>query len=369
MSLTGQLSPGHDLHQWCVQTFPGTADLVSRVVGAARRAEAPVRPEGRVTGEHWAEVGGAFGQRLADLVDPAPPYAALLGMVHASWLTWDQAHAQAASYPSHAHLDSEQQARGLSMRRTPDGWMDLGPTHDNRRVDPAAAAVLIDLLERTRAYQATFAPAGDVATPGVEAGLARSAWVLAACEGIHRSGQVDPRLAAVLRAGGTATDLRAIPTEPVVEELVALVRRLRTSRVLAQLRANADHPAPGRPLGVAAPTLVPGWADGDLLVGTAAETTLIDVKTVISVSDPDRVGRWLWQILGYAWLDTHDLHRIRSVGLYLARHGALLSWGLNTFAGQLLGDLDTDLRHRTHEQFLDLARRVIHAEGGRFPIA
>jgi len=117
---------------------------------------------------------------------------------------------------------------------------------------------------------------------------------------------------------------------------------------------------------VAAPTLVPGWADGDLLVGTAEETTLIDVKTVISVTDPDRVGRWLWQILAYAWLGTHDLHRIRSVGLYLARHGAPSCRGAEHLRR---ASWTPTCGTRTHEQFLALARRAIRAEGGQFPIA
>lgn len=367
MSLTGQLHGGR-LEQWCKESFPNTQEVVGRVVAAARQAGPPVRPRGQVEPEHWADVGGAFGQRFADLVDPAPPYAALLGMIHAGWLSWEQAHAQAAAYPSHAELDAERAARGLSLRRTPDGWLDFGPIRDRRTVDPAAAAVMIDLLERTRAYQTAHAPVGVIAGPGAEAGLARSAWVLAACEGIHRSGQVDERLAHGLRAGGTAAELRAIPTEPAVAEMVALVDRLRTARVAQELAGQAEQPAPGRPWGVAAPTFVPNWADGDVLIGTATSTTLIDIKTVINLSDPTRIARWCWQILLYAWLDTHDLHRVRSVGLYLARHGALVTWGLKSYAGFLLGDLDPDLLEETRRDFLHVATQVILAEGGTFPL-
>jgi hypothetical protein len=94
----------------------------------------------------------------------------------------------------------------------------------------------------------------------------------------------------------------------------------------------------------------------------------VDVKTVISLADPNRVARWLWQILLYAWLDTGDLHRIRSVGLYLARHGVLLTWEVNTYAALLLGDTGAGLRHRTRCAFEEVAAEVIHAEGGRFPI-
>lgn len=357
--MTTHLAPGGKLARWCQETFPGTAALVDRVMAAARTAEDPVRPYGRVTGEHGAEVAAAFGRRLADLVDAAPPYAALLGMLDAGWITVEQAHAQAAAYPSHAVLDDQQRARALSMRRAATGWLDLGPIRGQRTVDPVAAEVMIDLLERTRAYQAAHAPTGTIAAPGVEAGLARSAWVLAACERAHRAGRVDPRLVRVLREGGTVNDLRALPTESTVDEVVELVLRLRTSRVEDEFRALAGHPSPGRALGVAAPTLVPGRIDGDLLVGTPQETTLIDVRTPVSVTDPVRVATWMWQILALAWLDTDDRHHIGRVGLYLARHGALLTWNLDDFTDRLLDDSDTARRHRAHDEFLHLAAPMI----------
>jgi hypothetical protein len=87
------------------------------------------------------------------------------------------------------------------------------------------------------------------------------------------------------------------------------------------------------------------WADGDLLIPTAdpgAGMRLLDVKTVISVRDPDRAARWLWQLLGYVWLDEADRYRIRAFGLYLARHGALISWPLDRFAAALLDGRNVD---------------------------
>ena len=204
MSLTGQILRG-ELGRWCAATFVGTPRAVDQVVNAARASgRRPVRPVGDVPAQHWADVGGAFGQRLADIVDPAPPYGALLGLVQAGWMSWQDAHAHAAAYPSHEDLSGEHRDRALSMRRTPDGWMDLGATRDVRDVDQAAAEVFGELLERTRAYQAAHAPAGVVAPAGVEAGLARSAWVLGVCEGVHRSGDVDERLVSVLRSRGRA---------------------------------------------------------------------------------------------------------------------------------------------------------------------
>jgi hypothetical protein len=53
----------------------GMADEVAR---RARECK-PIRPKGQYLPlEHWADVGGALGQRLAWLVEPAPPYYALL---------------------------------------------------------------------------------------------------------------------------------------------------------------------------------------------------------------------------------------------------------------------------------------------------
>lgn len=47
--------------------------------------------------------------------------------------------------------------------------------------------------------------------------------------------------------------------------------------------------------GIAGPVFVEHWADGDLLVPTdGGGMVLLDVKTVISVRDPAKVGRWLW---------------------------------------------------------------------------
>jgi hypothetical protein len=93
---------------------------------------------------------------------------------------------------------------------------------------------------------------------------------------------------------------------------------------------------------------------------------LLDVKTVMSVRDPARVGRWLWQLLGYAWLDPTDRYRIRDAGLYFARHGLLLTWPLPDLAAALLGpgrpagprDVDA-----AAEQFRRLAVLTQHVVG------
>ena len=89
---------------------------------------------------------------------------------------------------------------------------------------------------------------------------------------------------------------------------------------------------------------------------------LLDVKTVTSARDPDRVRRWLWQLLGYAWLDSTDRYRIRAVGLYLARHATLSTWPLDRFPAALLDGRDVAA---AAADFRRLSARVITTETGQ----
>jgi hypothetical protein len=122
--------------------------------------------------------------------------------------------------------------------------------------------------------------------------------------------------------------------------------------------ALAGHPAVGAPLGVTQPVFVPHWAEGDVIVGS----TLLDCKAVITVRDRDRIAGWLYQLLGYAWLDsTADRYGIRRVGLYLARHGVLLTWPLEYFEQTLLHIPGCVPAARP--EFLDYAYKLIELEG------
>jgi hypothetical protein len=142
-----------------------------------------------------------------------------------------------------------------------------------------------------------------------------------------------------------------------VAELVELVIRAGRAEVFARL---AD--------GISGPVFVEHWADGDLLMPSHTtvaiggdDMMLLDVKTVTSARDPDRVARWLWQLLGYAWLDPTDRYRIRSVGLYLARHGALCRWPRGRFAAALLDGGDVRADTRTSRLFIERGRRITTA--------
>ncbi|MFD3486132.1 hypothetical protein [Streptomyces sp. NPDC058665] len=385
MSLTSQLQGG-EIGRWCARHLTGTAE-VAALLPKAVRGRRVVFPRGQVDGRHWAAVGGAFGARLATLVQPAPPYYALHGLVAAGLARREWADEQAVRYPTHARLGASRRGKALDVRPTVTGWLDLVPEagastqrselravisdHVGTRFgsDRALPAepVLADFLERTRAYAERHAPPGQLGTPGAEAGLARSCWLLEMFESVYRSGAVDESMHQVFRPGvPTVEMMRATASDPVVEELARLAEQTQSYGALAELRRLAGSPAPGQPLGIAGPVLVNHWADGDLLISGPDGATLIDVKTVVKTDRPDRSSRWLWQLLCYAWLDTTDRYRIRNVAFYFARHGVLVTWPLTEFTSLLLSGADP---HEARTEFLTAATKAMTSEGARPPTA
>lgn len=396
MSLTGQLATGA-LGRWCAATLTGTPDVAAHVATTVQSAVTagarPVRPRRVDDPGHWATIGGALGQRLAFATHHAPPYYALLG-AHRAGLT-DAAGVQraAAAFPTHAGLDPARAARANQLRPLPGGrWLDLGADHHGAdhgsttvpAADHAAAtpdhgpgALVGDLVARLVAYLAEHAPPGRLArSRGAEAVLARACVVLTDWETAYRTGQLPDHTAPRYADPGLTVDalLAAVPDHQVAE-LVDLTARAHHAGLLAQLA-----PAPPARTGISGPVFVPHWADGDLLlpagdalppgpgVDEDGAMVLLDVKTVLSVRDPARVGRWLWQLLGYAWLDPTDRYRVRAVGLYLARHGVLITWPLPDLAAALLTDPGRPAGERDVDdaaaQFRRLAEHVVAEETG-----
>jgi hypothetical protein len=383
VSLTSQLRGGA-LASWCAGSFSASAGVAGAISVAARQVR-PVFPAGQVGLDHWAAIGGAFGARLAALVQPAPPYYALFGLVLAGLTSREWADEQAARYPTHAQLPVFHREMALDLRPTARGWLAVeagslsasaGYRSDAERIaaqslqpeapplvqDYPAEPVLAELFERMRDYQARHAPPGRLGTSGAEAGIARICWLFDMFEEVYRSGKASE---AMYRLFGSAvpsvSTMRAAASDAVVSELVALGRRFADSGALDEFRKLAGNPDAGQPLGIAGPVFVNHWADGDLLiVGPDGSTTLIDVKTVAKTSDPDRCVRWLWQLVTYAWLDVANRYRIHGVGLYLARHGVLLTWPLDALARELLAGRDLD---QARAEFHDVASRVITEEG------
>ncbi|MEV5751414.1 hypothetical protein AB0L00_26635 [Actinoallomurus sp. NPDC052308] len=364
MSLISHLYFG-ELGEWCAERMTGTGEVVQRLT-AETKGLPVVRPAGRVGRRHWAQVDRAFGMRMATLVQSAPPYSVLYGLVRGGLASRDWAHRQAGLYPTHIRLGKDERHRALDLRPTFTGWLDLANEHGvDRYVAEDGAAryarfpystaetVLDDLFDRMRAYFATYAPFGQV---GAEKGLARLCWLLAMFSYVFRNDPVDQPFFGAFRDGvPTVEQLHAAVEEDAVTELVQLVERLHGSGALHEMRRLAGHPPPGRPWGIAWPVFGSQWDDNDILVGGPRGATLIDVTSVLKVNDARRARRWIWRLVGCAWLDTADAYRIRTVALYLARYGVVVAWPLADLVEELLGGEDPE---RARHEFLDLVARL-----------
>ena len=73
-----------------------------------------------------------------------------------------------------------------------------------------------------------------------------------------------------------------------------------------------------------------GGADGDLIV----DHCLIDIKTTVN---PQIQRQWIYQIVGYVLLDYSNQYDLKSVGLYMARQGQLLTWPIPELLSVLTG--------------------------------
>jgi hypothetical protein len=124
-------------------------------------------------------------------------------------------------------------------------------------------------------------------------------------------------------------EILAVVPRSAVTDMTGLVRLAATSE-LASLRARSH--AAGR---VTAGPLFSGsadvgGADGDLI----ADRTLIDIKATIRPAEHLLPG--LRQLLSYLLLDYENEHGIRTIGLYLARQGELVTWSVSDLMRDLL---------------------------------
>jgi hypothetical protein len=139
MSLTAQLREG-ELGRWCARRFTGSEPAAEQVI-AATRGHRPVFPVSSPGGRHWAAIGGAFGIRLAALVQQAPPYYSLQGLVNAGLVGPEWANEQAGLYPTHVHLAPSDRLRAMEFRPTVEGWLDLAPEFSSRGAGSDAARI------------------------------------------------------------------------------------------------------------------------------------------------------------------------------------------------------------------------------------
>lgn len=156
--------------------------------------------------------------------------------------------------------------------------------------------------------------------------LAKIAVALARYENCYRGGvrRDDPLVS--LGPDPSLGALLALCPDAAADEIVRLTAAAR--RGLAPLfpadsmELNPDFSGHGTP------------ADGDLII----DGLLLDLKTV---TRPEIKPEWLWQVLGYVFLD-EGRRGIDRVGLYLSRHAWLGTWDVNELLSALAGTSVTE---------------------------
>lgn len=350
MSLVSQLHNGR-IGQWADEYLTGVGRLVDAVQTVTRDCP-PVRPPGRPGLEYWGAVGSMFGLRLACLVEQAPPYAAILGGLRGGLLTSDDASKATGAWPSHrtvpAGLDP------LGQRPTPAGWWNVVGDELPQGDDQAEGG--LPMFLEAAASISRF-PAGSLGEDSAELELLDHLADLTSLENFYRSGR-DPEVH--LDAGMLTADWQG------------LLHRTRTGRALPVARQLLADPAAAS-WGHASPTIVHRWAEADVLLGPGPDGgyTLLDVKTVVNLSDQQRIARWIAQTLAYAWLDVTDRWRIRRIGLWLARHGVIMSWDVRQAAEIIVGRGSkwglTSPVTRARKALLVQAHAAMTEDGGRPP--
>ena len=171
---------------------------------------------------------------------------------------------------------------------------------------------------------------GDDERPRNEMQLARIAVALAQYENCYRGGvrPDDPLLPLGVAPGLPA--LLALCPDAAADEIARLTAAARRGLAplfpAASIELNPDFTAHGTP------------ADGDLVI----DGLLLDLKTV---TRPEIQLEWLWQILGYVFLD-EGRRGIERVGLYLSRHAWLGTWGVDELLSALAGQDVTEAELR-----------------------
>lgn len=380
MSVVSHLYHG-ELRDWCEARLTGSAE-VARDAAASVRDHEIVRPAGPVERYYWSQAGRAFTLRLATLVQPAPPYSALLGLARAGLVSRAWADAQAARYPTHARLPEHLRERALDMWPMPGGWADLksardaGGTvgtaftsteQDHRRFSRPGRPdepVLSELFDRMRGYFAAHATLGRLGEPGPERGLARLCWILAAFQYAYRNDSIEHPLFRVFRDDvPSVEELHRGVTDELIADPLSLTRLLSTSGALRQMRALAGDPPAGTPWGVNCPVIFDHWDDSSFLLNGPDGATLLEAVSLIKADDTHSRGRRrIWKLLASAWLDTADTFRIRTVAVYYARHGVLVTWPVESLAALLTEGNDPQ---RARNEFVGLATRLRDADRAR----
>jgi hypothetical protein len=147
--------------------------------------------------------------------------------------------------------------------------------------------------------------------------LSRHCFALALFEEVYRSGRVPdlmPDLLTIPTIENCISELLAVADDAWIDEMCRMSRLFyeRCQHLLTKpFVLNPTFPG----------SADVGNADADLVV----DGCLLDVKASINARlDP----QWLRQLAGFALLDYGDALSLRSVGIYMARQGVLLTWPL-----------------------------------------
>ena len=195
----------------------------------------------------------------------------------------------------------------------------------------AAARVWPDLRDQWNLLTYFITPPRPRALAvGREDRIARMSIIMAAYEGIARSGRQDRLLQESISLNDA---LHRVPNS-VVADFLGLLDRFRESKdhylypQLIELNPVFDGSA------------LVGGADGDAIL----DHTLWDFKTTIH---PERASDsfWPYQLLGYGLLDLNDQYKTTGAGIYLVRQGAWLSWSWPDLIRLLGGDASRNMQH------------------------
>jgi hypothetical protein len=361
------------LGDWCEERLTGSRDVVDQLTEQIR-SRGLLRPPDGTGRQDWAQSERTFATRFAAIIQPAPPYSALFGVARIGLASQSWANEQAACYPTHSRLPAIMRERALDMRPIVDGWIDLREAYERgawaggtlRSLEEADRRfsrpgfpdepVLGELFDRTRAYFADHARAGQLSGPGPEAGLARLCWLLAAFKYAYRNDSIDHPLFRLFRHDPpTVAALHAAADDDAIADPLALVSRLRDSGALEQLRRLAGDPPPGRAWGIAAPVIFDHWDENTFILNGPDGATLLQLTAVMTTTKKKQTQRRLWKLVSDAWLDRADTYRIRTVGFYFARQGTLVTWPLASLTGMLT---EGDSPQRARAEFTDLAVRL-----------
>ena len=372
MSVVSHLYSGA-LGDWCEERLTGSQHVVDQLTEQIKSHEL-LRPPGGTGRQYLSQSERTFATRFAAIIQPAPPYSALFGLVRIGLASQSWANEQAARYPTHARLPAIMRERALDMRPIADGWLDLreanergawvggtvgsleGAQRQFSRPGFPDEPTLSELFHRTRMYFAKHAQVGQLSRPSLEAGLARACWVLAAFKYAYRNDSMDHPLFRLFHLDPpTATALHDAADDEAIADPLALVRRLHESRALEQLRRLAGDPPPGRPWGIAAPVIFDHWDETTFILNGPDGSTLLQLTAVMTTKKKQQTQRRLWRLVSDAWLDQADTYRIRTVGFYFARQGLLVTWPLDALTGMLT---EGDNPQQARAEFTELAVRL-----------